>query len=317
MINSSEASKLQLLNIAKQAAADCCRVTPEDIGVDEDGYIMVDNGIDATSALLLSVDDEPGPCFVFQAILLKDVEASPQLYRLIAQINLDLPVGAIFFEEACISYYYKLPTRKPSLKLVAWLIRVITALIDDYDDVLQQALGGFRWTDEDSESSYPDHGQTLEELMLREIDQVSNDCNRVMMSVISNYLSDEEIAEYVESDDDDKRFILQQLHLLLHSSPEQFKDYFRGYYGTPDNGFHSEALEEGALSMSQDQFFDQLDWQEILSLCRRHCDPETVSSLFRALTGADYSSERERFPIQPWDGKPQWAMVDGQYVASE
>lgn len=317
MPKSSGPTKQDLLNVLKQAVADCCSIAPEDVRVNEDGYISVDNRKGASSALLLCVDMKPHPCIIFQAILLRGISASPQLYQHLNRINLTLPVGTIYFEEESIDFFYKLPTSKPSADLIAWLIRVVTELIDDHDDSLQRALGGYRWADEDREPAPQGNGQSLGELMLYEIDQASNDCNDVMMSVIANYLSDEEIAEYAEVEDEDKAFILEQLHLMLHSSQEQFQDYFRGYYGTPDNNFHAEMVEEGALSMSQDEFFEQLDWQEILTLCRRHCDPETVASLFRTLTGADYSSERERFPVKPWDGKPQWEMVDGQYMASE
>lgn len=320
MTNPNGLSKLELQDVAKQAVADCCSTTPEDVVVDEDGFILVDNGKEATAALLLCVDVEPNPCFVFQADLLKGVEASAQLYRLINEINLELPVGQVYFEEGCISYYYKLPTQEPSSKLLTWLIRVIVELIDDHDDAFQRALGGRRWADEDPEDAEQSAGanvESLEELMLRDVNQASNDCNSIMIRVIASYLPDEEIAEYADADDEDKQSILDQLDLLLHCPLGQFQDYFRGYYGTPDNNFHGELTEEGVLTMKQDEFFAQLNWQEILTLCRRHCDPEVIASRFRTLTGADYSSERERFPVQSWDGKPQWEMIDGQYVASE
>jgi hypothetical protein len=314
----------ELLDVAKQAVADCCSIAPEDVRVDKDGFIVVDNGKDATAALLLNVDGAPTPGFLFFANLLKRVDASPSLYRLINEINLKLPIGTLSFEEECISFYYKLPTRDPSAQLVAWLIRVIAELIDEHDDTLQEALGGLRWADEDeggdegdTNSSTEDDDQTIEDLLLRDLEQVTNDCNGVMMTVIANYVSEEEIADYAEADDEDKAFILEQLHRVVHSSPEEFQDYFRGYYGTPDNSFHAVFVEEGTLIMSQDEFFAQLDWNEILTLCRRHCNSGIIAARFSALTGEDYSREREKFPVQPWDGQPQWAMENGQYVASE
>ena len=318
----------ELLDIAKQAVADCCSIAPEDVRVDKDGFIVVDNGKDATSALLLNVDGAPTPGFLFFANMLKGLDASPPLYQLINEINLKLPIGTLSFEEGCIGFYYKLPTRDPSVQLVAWLIRVIAELIDEHDDTLQEALGGLRWADEDeggdecgdegdTNSSTEGDEQTIEDLILRDIEQVTNDCNGVMMTVIATYVSDEEIAGYAEAGDEDKGFILEQLHRVVHSSPEEFQEYFRGYYGTPDNSFHAEFVEEGTLTMSQDEFFAQLDWDEILKLCRRHCDSEIIATRFNALTGEDYSKERIKFPVPPWDGQPRWKMIDGQYVASE
>lgn len=320
MANPSGPSKLELLVVAKQAVAECCSIQPEDVHVDEDGCISIDHSVSATCPLVIHVDDEPNPCFIFQANLLRAIQASAKLYRLVNEINLDLTVGQVYYEEGCINYFYKLPTRAPSSQLIAWIIRRITELIDEYDDTLQQALGGLRWTDEDPEDPVfldEDANQSLEELMLRDIDEASNECNRIMMRIIASYLCEEEISEYAESDDNDKAFVLEQLDRMLHCGLDQFQEYFRGYYGTPDNNFHGELLEEGVVSMSQDEFFEQLNWQEILMLCRRHCHAEVIASRFRALTGADYSSERESFPVQPWDGKPQWEMVNGQYVASE
>ena len=314
----------ELLDVAKRSVADCCSIAPEDVRVDKDGFIVVDNGKDSTSALLLNVDGAPTPGFVFFANMLKGVDASPLLYRLINEINLKLPIGTLSFEEGSIGFYYKLPTRDPSVQLVAWLIRVIAELIDEHDDTLQEALGGLRWADEEeggndaaSNSSTEDDDQTIEYLICRDFDQVSNDCNGVMMTVIATYVSDEEIAGYAEADDEEKAFILEQLHRIVHSSPEEFQDYFRGYYGTPDNSFHAEFVEDGTLTMSQDEFFAQLDWHEIITLCRRHCNSEIIAARFRELTGEDYLREREKFPVEPWDGKPQWAMENGQYVASE
>jgi hypothetical protein len=306
MANPSGPSKQELLDVAKQAVAEGCSIQPEDVRVDEDGFIKVDHSPDATCPLLISVDDENIPCFKFEAILLREIQASAKLYRHVNEINQDLIVGRVYYEEDCIFYDYRLPTRAPSPQLITWLIRNICMLIDEYDDKLQRSLGGLRMADE-----------SLEELMLRDIDEASNDCNRIMMETIASYLSEEEISEYAESDDNDKAHVLEQLDLMLHCGLDQFQEYFRGYYGTPDNNFHGELLEQGVVSMSQNEFFEQLNWQEILMLCRRHCHPEVIASRFLALTGANYSSERERFPIQPWDGKPAWPMINGQYVASE
>ena len=103
----------------------------------------------------------------------------------------------------------------------------------------------------------------------------------------------------------------------MHSGIDEFKEFFRGYYGTPDNNFHAEYLEEGVLTISQEEFFDQLGWNEIYDLCRRHCDDDIIAKWFATTTGADYAAERLKYPVDPWDGKPAWPMADGQYLGSE
>ena len=319
MTSSHGPTKQALLEVAKQAVADCCSIAPGDVHIDDNGYITVDSGEESSSALLLSVDMEPNPCFLFQAQLLTGIEASTQLYRIINEVNLDLSAGQVYFEDGCISYYYKLPTQEPSSQLIAWLIRTITVQIDEHDDALKEALGGQRWADDDDDpdTSEKQTCQSFEDLMLRDLDETSNNCNSIMMQTIADYVTDEEMAEYADADDEDRKFILTMLHRALHCELDEFREYFRGYYGTPDNNFHGVLTDEGFLSMSQDEFFDQLNWQEIFELCRRHCTPELVSERFHKLAGANYSEERKKFPIDPWDGSPQWEMVDGQYVTSE
>ncbi|MFM8277572.1 MAG: T3SS (YopN, CesT) and YbjN peptide-binding chaperone 1, partial [Cyanobium sp.] len=224
MANPSGPSKLELLVVAKQAVAECCSIQPEDVHVDEDGCISIDHSVSATCPLFIHVDDEPNPCFIFQANLLRAIQVSAKLYRLVNEINLDLTVGQVYYEEGCINYFYKLPTRAPSSQLIAWIIRRITELIDEYDDTLQQALGGLRWTDEDPEDPVfldEDANQSLEELMLRDIDEASNECNRIMMRIIASYLCEEDISEYAESDDNDKAFVLEQLDRMLHCGLDQ------------------------------------------------------------------------------------------------
>jgi hypothetical protein len=108
------------------------------------------------------------------------------------------------------------------------------------------------------------------------------------------------------------------LHWIIHSSLAEFKEYFRGYYATPDNQYHQNNLEEGLASTELYRFLEGLDWGKIIEPCRRHCDTEVVASRFKASTGFDYASEKEKYPLEKWDGTPMWATDEnGRYIASE
>ncbi len=163
------------------------------------------------------------------------------------------------------------------------------------------------------------HFLSFIELILVDRDEASANEQLVMM-VIADYIqdgSDEELSEYGEMDEDDRAHIIWQFNIWMHSGLDDFTEYFRGYYSTPDNGFHDEYLEDGSTDLELYRFLDTLDWSLIYEACRRHCDLETISKRFNSVTGFCYQRERLTYPPQVWDGKPRWKMSEGRYLPSD
>ena len=304
-----------LLAIAKQAVASSCSIKPEDVRVDEDGEICVDAS-DGSAAVFLSVNIDPN-YFLFQTILLDGIEERTIVYMAINTVNQDLPLGQLYFEDGCIHFYYRLIVGSPSVDLLKWTLAEIVNKLDYYDDILKLQLGGERYRERDGADSIDMSSISLFDLVLLGQYDASNKYNQFMLEFVSEFVEEEDVAAYSKADEEDKAFLLRCLHLVMHSSIDEFKEFFRGYYGTPDNNFHAENLEEGILTISQEEFFDQLNWNQIYDLCRRHCDADIIAKWFAATTGADYAAERLKYPVDPWDGKPAWPMADGQYLASE
>lgn len=156
-------------------------------------------------------------------------------------------------------------------------------------------------------------------LILRNEDEADSD-SELMMRDIAGYIAGPDCSEllgYAVSSDKDKRSLIEMFHLVFHSGLEEFTEYFRGYYGTPDNETHAINLEEGRTKTELYAFLEKLDWPIILELCRRHSDVDSVARLFQAWTGFDYAAERERYPVKAWDGSPRWPMENGKYLPSE
>jgi hypothetical protein len=159
-------------------------------------------------------------------------------------------------------------------------------------------------------------GMCIAELILRDEDDADGD-SRLVMHEIAHYVSEYELYMYADLDDDDQRHLISILHLVFHSALPQFSEYFRGYYATPDNQIHERNLEEGLTRIDLNQLLDGIDWDKICDLCRRHCSIDVICRIFAAATGLNYATERNKYPVEKWDGHPAWPMVDRNYVASE
>jgi len=159
----------------------------------------------------------------------------------------------------------------------------------------------------------------LVDLILRDEDEADSDTQLVMRD-IAGYIVDPDCSEllgYAVSRDKDKQSLIEMFHLVFHSGLDEFTEYFRGYYGTPDNKTHAINLEEGRTKTELYAFLEKLDWPKLYKLCRRHSDVDSVAGLFKAWTGVDYAAERERYPVEAWDGTPRWPMENGKYLPSE
>lgn len=164
-------------------------------------------------------------------------------------------------------------------------------------------------------------GLGLSDLILLDDDEVDSNTQLVLRE-IAYYINDKNkdcgdaLLTYDEFDEDDREHIIWMFYLVFHSNIDEFTEYFRGYYASPDNQLHEMNIESGNTSIELYEFLNTLDWSEIFTICRRHCNTETISSLFSAWTGYDYEEERARYPAQQWDGKPRWEMKAGKYLAS-
>lgn len=166
--------------------------------------------------------------------------------------------------------------------------------------------------------SYKDYLSFIE-LMLADRDEADWNEQLVMM-VIADYIQDgpdEELSDYDELDEEDRAHIIWQFNIWLHSGIEEFTEYFKGYYSTPDNGFHDEYIDDGSTGLELYEFLDTLDWSRIYNICRRYYDEQTISARFFDVTGFDYIEERAKYPVEAWDGTPRWKTINGLYVASE
>jgi hypothetical protein len=131
-----------LLNIAKQAIASECDIKPEDVRVDEDGDIGYD--ICGSAVVFVGPSIDP-PAFNFKSQLLANVEDKPQVYTLINEINIDIPLGQLFYSEGDIYFFYRLLVDNPTPALVSAVLGVAIEATDHYDDRLKNLLGGERY----------------------------------------------------------------------------------------------------------------------------------------------------------------------------
>jgi hypothetical protein len=133
---------LQPLSSAKQAVANACDIDLEDVHVDEDG--VIDYGMhDSSAGIFISAIAEPA-ALKFETVLLRDVEETSQLYVLLNEINIDLLLGQVYFEEGEISLYYLLIADRPHPDTIQSILTYMLEVADDYDDKLKSRLGGER-----------------------------------------------------------------------------------------------------------------------------------------------------------------------------
>ena len=132
----------ELLAIAKQAVANACEIDLEDVHVDEDGIIDYATP-DSSAAIFISAEAEPA-ALKFQTILLHDVQETPQLYVLLNEINIDLLLGQVYFEEGDIRLHYCLIADRPHPDTIESILSHLLEVADDYDDKLKSRLGGER-----------------------------------------------------------------------------------------------------------------------------------------------------------------------------
>lgn len=209
-------------------------------------------------------------------------------------------------------------------------IEIISVSADDTHLLAQDwAISRSEEAQSRSDAPNPTHmklrpeGLGLEDLILLDEEEADAD-SQLVMREIAYYISyiDSEctcpLFLYEKYDEEERECQIHMLHSVFHSNLAEFKEFFRGYYATPDNQHHERNLEEGLTNTELYHFLESLDWEKIYELCRRHCGTEIVASHFKALTGFDYATERAKYPVEKWDGTPMWATDEnGRYIASE
>lgn len=135
----------KLMGVAKEAVAMLCAIKPEDVKVDKDGDILCTAG---SAGVYVSVLTDPS-ALVFRAFLLDGIKESPALYALLNEINLDLDLGQVYYNDEVggIRYYYRYLAENPSPELVACIISTMNEIADLYDDRLKTRLGGERFNE--------------------------------------------------------------------------------------------------------------------------------------------------------------------------
>lgn len=135
----------KLMDVARQAVARLCSIKPEDVKVDEDGDILC---MADSAGVFVGVRTDPS-ALVFRAFLLDGIKESPALYALLNEINVDLELGQVYYNEEAggIRYYYKYLAEDPSPELVAFIISEMNDIADLYDDRLKTRLGGERFNE--------------------------------------------------------------------------------------------------------------------------------------------------------------------------
>jgi hypothetical protein len=164
-------------------------------------------------------------------------------------------------------------------------------------------------------------GLGFSELILRDVNEVDSH-NQLVIREIAYYINDidrecgDALLTYEEFDDDQREHMIWMFYIVFHSELDEFTEYFRGYYASPDNKLHEINFENGNTDVEVYEFLDALDWKVVFNTCRKHCNSEGIASMFSAWTGFNYEEEKDKYPVDKWDGKPRWSMKDGKYLSS-
>lgn len=134
-----------LMEIAKKAVASACEMESSEVNIDEDGEIGF--GVSGSAVLFIkpfAESDEPIG-YRLRAQLLDVVEDKPLVYSTINEVNQDLGVGTIFYNEETIWFVHRLFVSSPTAQWLEEIFTIITDIIEDYDDKLKSRLGGERF----------------------------------------------------------------------------------------------------------------------------------------------------------------------------
>lgn len=143
--NGASMSYDDLMEIAKKAVASACEMESSEVKIDEDGEIGF--GVSGSAVLFIKPFAEPDEPIGYRlrAQLLEVVEDKPLVYTTINEVNQDLGVGTIFYNEETIWFVHRLFVNSPTAQWLEEIFTIITDIIEDYDDKLKSRLGGERF----------------------------------------------------------------------------------------------------------------------------------------------------------------------------
>lgn len=144
-----EPTEKSLIAVACKAVARLCDKDPELVKPDEDGDVC----FAGDSAVIIVSAESDVPALVFQTYLLENVPESPALYALINDINADIRIGQLSYDQdsSQIRYYYCYPTSDPSIDMACLILNQMITNADLYDDRLKTRLGGDRYIEVDED----------------------------------------------------------------------------------------------------------------------------------------------------------------------
>ena len=136
MITASDGS---LLGNVKEAVGRLYSREPDDVFVDSDGDVVIPNG---SSVVFIRISSEPVSIKLF-SILLSDVSESADLFSTINEINANIFVGFLYYENNRVYLQHTvLADGGLSVQTLIQTIDCITDLADFFDDKLQERFGG-------------------------------------------------------------------------------------------------------------------------------------------------------------------------------
>lgn len=143
--NGASMSYDDLMEIAKKAVASACEMESSEVNIDEDGEIGF--GVSGSAVLFIKPFAEPDEPIGYRlrAQLLDVVEDKPLVYTTINEVNQDLGVGVVFYNEETIWFVHRLFVNSPTAQWLEEIFTIITDIIEDYDDKLKSRLGGERF----------------------------------------------------------------------------------------------------------------------------------------------------------------------------
>lgn len=143
--NGASMSHDDLMEIAKKAVASACEMESSEVNIDEDGEIGF--GVSGSAVLFIKPFAEPDEPIGYRlrAQLLEVVEDKPLVYTTINEVNQDLGVGTIFYNQETIWFVHRLFVNSPTAQWLEEIFTIITDIIEDYDDKLKSRLGGERF----------------------------------------------------------------------------------------------------------------------------------------------------------------------------
>jgi hypothetical protein len=141
--------KQALLEVAKQAIAKSCEIELSEVVVRKDD--ILDFSTEDSSAVIFFYPDTDPTSYVFRATLLYSVEETPEIYKFINEVNRNISLGQVYFEEGEIILYHRLVVEAAESEPIITILEYMQELADEYDDRLKSLVGGSRFLEREDD----------------------------------------------------------------------------------------------------------------------------------------------------------------------